>query len=318
MPPVELKRASTRLREALKGDRCLIGPGVFDGISTRVADQVGFDFLYLAGSGSTGSYCGEPDLSVMTQTEFFNLAQMITTHTDKPVIADADTGFGGPLNIARTIRLYEHAGVAGCHIEDQVFPKRCGQLKGKDVVDTAVFIERIRSAVEARQDPDFVIIARTDARQANRYGGPKASREAFEEGVKRLKAALAAGADMAFMESPRSEEECKILVKEMGDKPVLINVLPNGLTPNFTTDDCTRLGFKAAIYPCTGFIPAMLAMQRSYGALKEKGTDLHVCEGQTIKHFFDQLGLEKAWEFDNAIEEFSRREIEDISKGQES
>lgn len=100
-------------------------------------------------------------------------------------------------------------------------------MKGKDVVDTAVFIERIRSAVEARQDPDFVIIARTDARQANRYGGPKASRGAFEEGVKRLKAALAAGADMAFMESPRSEEECKILVKEMGDKPVLINVLPN-------------------------------------------------------------------------------------------
>ncbi|GAD98722.1 carboxyphosphonoenolpyruvate mutase [Paecilomyces variotii No. 5] len=318
MSPVHAKRASTRLREALKGDRCLIGPGVFDGISTRVADQIGFDFLYLAGSGATGSYCGEPDLSVMTQTEFFTLAQMITTHTDKPVIADADTGFGGPLNIARTIRLYEHAGVAGCHIEDQIFPKRCGQLKGKDVVDIAVFIERIRSAVEARQDPDFVIIARTDARQANKYGGPEASREAFEEGVKRLKAALEAGADMAFMESPRSEEECKILVKEMGDKPVLINVLPNGLTPNFNTDDCTRLGFKAAIYPCTGFIPAMLAMQRSYSALKEKGTDIHACEGQTIKHFFDQLGLEKAWEFDNAIEDFSRREIDDISKDQES
>jgi 2-methylisocitrate lyase-like PEP mutase family enzyme len=205
----------------------LIGPGVFDGISTRVATSVGFDFLYLAGSGATGSYTGEPDLSIMTQTEFAEVGEMVVQHTHLPVIADADTGFGGPLNIARTIRLYEHAGIAGCHIEDQVFPKRCGQLKGKDVVDLQVYIERIRSAVEARSDPNFVIIARTDARQAKRFGGEHAGREAFNEGVRRLKAALEAGADMAFMESPRTEEECKILVQELSPKPVLINVLPN-------------------------------------------------------------------------------------------
>jgi 2-methylisocitrate lyase-like PEP mutase family enzyme len=163
----------------------------------------------------------------MTQTEFAKISEMVVQHTHLPVIADADTGFGGPLNVARTIRLYEHAGVAGCHIEDQVFPKRCGQLRGKDVVDIQVYLERIRSAVEARVDPDFVIIARTDARQAKAFGGEHAGRAAFDEGVRRLKAALDAGADMAFMESPRTEEECAQLVKKLAPKPVLINVLPN-------------------------------------------------------------------------------------------
>lgn len=188
---------------------------------------MGFDFLYLAGSGATGSRVGEPDLSVMTQTEFADIAGMMVQHTDLPVIADADTGFGGPINIRRTVQLYEHAGVAGLHIEDQVFPKRCGQLKGKDVVDMQVYLERVRSAVEARMDPDFVIIARTDARQAKKFGGTVAGEEAFHEGVKRLKAALDAGADMAFMESPRTEEECKELVKACAPKPVLVNVLPH-------------------------------------------------------------------------------------------
>ena len=152
---------------------------------------------------------------------------MVASQTDIPVLADADTGFGGPLNIARTIRLYEEAGIAACHIEDQVFPKRCGQLRGKTVVSMAEYVERIRSAVEARRDPDFVIVARTDARQAADFGGPSAGRPAFEEGVRRLKAALDAGADMAFMESPRTEEECATLVKELAPKPVLINVLPH-------------------------------------------------------------------------------------------
>ncbi|KAH8816693.1 carboxyphosphonoenolpyruvate mutase [Xylogone sp. PMI_703] len=279
-----------RLRESLKSGKCLIGPGVFNGISTRVASTVGFDFLYLAGSGATGSYVGEPDLSIMTQTEFAEVGEMVVQHSNVPVIADADTGFGGPLNIARTVRLYEHAGIAGCHIEDQVFPKRCGQLMGKDVVALAV---------EARIDPDFVIIAHTDARRAEKYGGEKA-------GVKRLKAALDAGADVAFMESPRTEEECQELVKALAPKPVLINVLPNGLTPNLTTADCQRLGFAAAIYPCTGFIPAMIAMQDSYKLLKDQGSDLNACKGQTIKDFFDQMGLQAAWEFDDQIEKFSK------------
>lgn len=254
----------------------------------------------------------------MTQTEFAKISEMVVQHTHLPVIADADTGFGGPLNVARTIKLYEHAGVAGCHIEDQVFPKRCGQLKGKEVVDLQVYLERIRSAVEARVDPDFVIIARTDARQAKRFGGEHAGRLAFDEGVRRLKAALDAGADMAFMESPRTEEECTKLVNALAPKPVLINVLPDGLTPNLKTTDCNRLGFAAAIYPCTGFIPAMLAMQRSYAGLKENGSDLNYCKGTTIQDFFEQLGLASAWDFDDRIEKYSKEETEHSSEQQES
>ena len=192
-----------------------------------MASSIGFDYLYLAGSGLTGSHLGEPDLSVMTQTEFAEMARMVVMHTELPVIADADTGFGGPLNIRRTVQLYEHAGVAGMHIEDQVFPKRCGQLKGKDIVGLQVYLERVRSAVEAKRDPNFMIIARTDARQSKSLGGREAGEEAFQEGVKRLKAALDAGADMAFMESPRTREECMALVKECAPKPVLINILPH-------------------------------------------------------------------------------------------
>ncbi|KDQ57256.1 hypothetical protein JAAARDRAFT_194412 [Jaapia argillacea MUCL 33604] len=245
----------------------------------------------------------------MTATEFAQLARMIVEVSDVPVVADADTGFGGPLNVARTIAMYEAAGLAGCHIEDQAFPKRCGQLDGKDVVDIDTYTERIAAAVKARRNPDFVIIARTDARNAVQFGGPKAGEHAFEEGVKRLKAALDAGADVAFMESPRGKEECGRLVKALQGKPVLINVLPDGLTGNITTKDCNELGFKMAIYPCTGFIPAMLAMQRSYQMLKTFGTDLEACEGHNIKNFFEQMGLKAAFEFDQGVEQFVKKDV---------
>ncbi|KZV87043.1 carboxyphosphonoenolpyruvate mutase [Exidia glandulosa HHB12029] len=299
------------LREKIKNrnGRCLVGPGVFDGISAHVANSVGFDWIYLAGSGASGSFCGEPDLSVITATEMAQLGRMVVEVVDVPVIADADTGFGGPLNIARTIAMYEAAGIAGCHIEDQTFPKRCGQLEGKDVVDIDTYTERIAAAVAARRNPDFVIIARTDARNAVQFGGPDAGEQAFEEGVKRLKAALDAGADMAFMESPRGKEEGARLVKALHPHPVMINVLPDGLTGNLTTDECSELGFATVMYPCTGFVPAMLAMQRSYGMLKEKKTDLPACEGKTIKNFFEQCGLKAAFAFDSQVVEHIKKDV---------
>jgi len=231
-----------------------------------------------------------------------SLARMIVEVSDVPVLADADTGFGGPLNIARTVALYESCGLAGCHIEDQTFPKRCGQLEGKDVVNIDTYIERIVAAVRARSNPDFIIMARTDARNAVQFGGPNAGEHAFEEGVKRLKAALDAGADVAFMESPRGKDECARLVKALKGKPVMINVLPDGLTGNLTVSDCKSLGFKMAMYPCTGFIPSMIAMQRSYNMLKEKGSDLQACDGLTIKNFFEQVGLKASFAYDQDVE----------------
>ncbi|KAH1506956.1 hypothetical protein KXX06_008765, partial [Aspergillus fumigatus] len=203
---------------------------------------------------------------------------MVALHTELPIIADADTGFGGPLDISRTVRLYEHAGIAGLHIEDQVFPKRCGQLQGKDVVALEVFIEGVRSAVEARQDPDFVIIARTDARQAKKFGGPHAGSEAFHEGIKRLKAAVAAGADMVFMECPRTEDECRTLVKEMGDVPVPINVLPN----------TESAGLSHGNLPVYRIHSGDASYATVVWCSKSHGTDLEACEGHTIKDFFDQ------------------------------
>ncbi|KAI0692940.1 carboxyphosphonoenolpyruvate mutase [Cytidiella melzeri] len=298
-----------RLRELMKKDGCTICPGIFDGISTHLADAAGFDALYLAGSGASGSVIGEPDLSVITADELANTARMMAGVSSVPIIADADTGFGGPLNVARTIALYESAGVAGCHIEDQTFPKRCGQLTGKDVVDMETYLERIVAAVKARRNPEFVIIARTDARNATMYGGESAGEEAFEEGVKRLKAALKAGADVAFMESPRTRDECERLVKALHPHPVMINILPNGLTGNHTTQDCTEMGFKLAIFPCTGFIPAAVAMKKSYQALKEKGTDLDNCEGWQIKNFFEHVGLKQAWEFDRDVAEQTKSDV---------
>lgn len=150
-----------------------------------------------------------------------------------------------------------------------------------------------------------MIIARTDARNAVGLEG----RQAFEEGVKRLKAAMEAGADMAFMESPNTVEECRELVESLAPHPVLINILPNGLTPALKIDECTELGFKAVIYPCTGFIPAMLAMQKSYAALKTEQTDLQSCDGRKIQDFFKQMGLDSDFAFDKNVADQAKKEI---------
>ncbi|PCH34341.1 Phosphoenolpyruvate/pyruvate domain-containing protein [Wolfiporia cocos MD-104 SS10] len=265
-----------RLRQLMREKDCVICPGVFDGISAHIANGAGFDALYLAGSGASGSVIGEPELSVISGTELADTARMIVGISDTPVIANADTGFGGLLNVARTVALYELRALRAVILRTK--PKRCGQLSGKDVVDMETYLERISAAVQARRNPDFIIIAPTDARNGVQFGSPDAGEEAFE-GVKRLKAALAAGADVAFMESPRSMEESERLVKALAPHPVMINVLPNGLTGNHKIEDCKRLGFKLAIYPCTGFIPATIAMDKSYTALRDKGTDLDACGG---------------------------------------
>ncbi|KAJ3300404.1 hypothetical protein HK104_000918 [Borealophlyctis nickersoniae] len=266
---------------------------------------------------------GQPDLSVITQTEMAALARTVVAASNVPVIAgkrkaafpiklksnptntniviiiippDTDTGFGGPLNIRRTVQLFEHAGVAGIHIEDQTFPKRCGQLEGKQVVALDEYLERIAACIQSRSDPDFYIIARTDARQS-----PNGS---IEECIRRLNAALDVGADMGFVESPMTKEECEKVVREVKGP-----VLPHGLTPNLTVEECRKIGFKAAIYPCTGYIPAMLGMERGYRALKEKGTDLEPCEGKQIYDFFRMVGLDECFGFDKKMVQIVKEEL---------
>ncbi|KAI0094472.1 carboxyphosphonoenolpyruvate mutase [Irpex rosettiformis] len=263
-----------RLPEQLKKGSCTGCPGMFEGILAHLANAAGFDALYLAGSGASGSVLA-------------NTVRMAVAVSSVPIIADADTGFGGPLNVASVIALYESTGVAGCHIEDQTFPKRSGQLSGKDIVDMETYLECIVAAVNARNNLDFVIIARTDARNAATFGGENADEEGFEMGVKRLKVVLKAGTDVTLIESPCTRRRCERLVKALHPHPVMTNISPNGLTGNHMTGDCTEMGFKLAIFPYTGFILAAIAMKKSYQALKKKGTDLDNCSGWQIKDFFE-------------------------------
>jgi 2-methylisocitrate lyase-like PEP mutase family enzyme len=196
---------------------CLNGCEVFDGISAKHATIVGFDFLYLTGSGTTAGTC---------DTDFAaKRCEMVVRNTHLPVIADADTGFGTSMDITWTIQLYEEAGMAGCHVGDQVFP---GQVQGTNVVDGEAYLERIRSAVEARSNPDFAIIARTHVQQPDTCRGEEAGERAFTERVRRLKGACIAGAKIAFVESTRTEEACyKSLVERLAPFPVMINVVPH-------------------------------------------------------------------------------------------
>lgn len=282
-----LRNAPLRLRELLAGPGLVWGPGVYDGISARVATSVGFPIIYMTGAGTAASRTGQPDLGLATMTEMAETARTIAAVADVPVVADADTGFGGPLNVARTVQFYEAAGLAGMHVEDQVFPKRCGHLAGKVVVAADEFMQRIRAAANARENPDFVVIARTDARQPN----------GFEDAFDRIKRAFDAGADVGFFEGPRSEEEIEQIVAE-APGPMLLNVPANGDTPNLTVAEVEALGFKMAIYPMATFMPAVIAMRRALQTLKREGSDVGPTEGHGPRDFFEVMGLAEAMETD--------------------
>src|SRR5579884_2750249 len=197
-------RTTTRLRELLAGPDLLVVPGAYDGLSARLIVQAGFPIVYMTGFGTAASVLGQPDVGLLTMSEMVARASALASVVgDLPLIADADTGYGNPLNVRRTIREYERAGVAGLHIEDQVWPKKCGHMEGKQVIPMEEMVQKVRAAVEARQDPDFVIIARTDAGAVL----------GFEEALRRARAYREAGADMLFIEAPRSLEELRAIVQ---------------------------------------------------------------------------------------------------------
>ncbi|TAM75648.1 isocitrate lyase/PEP mutase family protein [bacterium] len=282
-----LNDAPRRLRELLAGDQVVWGPGVFDGISARVAAAVGFPILYMTGAGTSASRIGMPDLGLTTMTEMVENARVIARVANVPVIADADTGYGDTLNVVRTVYEYERAGIAGIHIEDQVFPKRCGHLQGKVVVPADEYLRRIRAAAGERTNPDFLIIARTDARQPH----------GFDEAMDRIKGAFDAGADVGFLEGPESMAEIEHTVAE-APGPMLLNLAAHGTTPNLRITEVQRLGFKLAIFPSACMIPAALAIRRALEALKHDGTDAEVTEGHSPRDFFSIVGLEEQLEID--------------------
>jgi 2-methylisocitrate lyase-like PEP mutase family enzyme len=228
---------ATTLRTLLSQNDIIRAPGVYDGITAKLSEQAGFPAVYMTGAGTSMSL-GYPDFGLITQTEMVANATVIARTVAVPVIADADTGYGNELNVTRTINEYERAGVAGIHIEDQVMPKRCGHLDGKEIIPIGEYVAKIRAAAAARRDPDFVIIARTDA---NAVTG-------FDDAIARANAALANGADVAFVEAAKTMDEV-MSIPERVNGPCLLNVVVGGRTPDLDLGTARDMGYKIAIMP---------------------------------------------------------------------
>ena len=239
--------APRRLRELLAGGPIVVAPGAYDGLTARLVANAGFPVVYMTGAGASAAK-GLPDYGLLTLTEMAENAGLMARAVDVPVVADADTGYGNELNVTRTVREFEARGVAGIHIEDQVAPKRCGHLAGKEVVPRDEFLLKIRAAVAARRDPDFVLIARTDARGVLGY----------DEAVARAAGALAAGADMAFVEAVESMEELAA-VPEAVPGPCLLNLVPGGRTPMVDRARAEALGYRLLIHPGLTLLAATAA-----------------------------------------------------------
>jgi len=213
-------RATTRLRQMLNAPGIIVAPGAYDGFSARLIEAAGFQAVYMTGAGTAASHLGQPDLGLATLTEMANHAGHLASCVSLPVVADADTGYGNVLNVVRTVREYEKAGVAGLHIEDQVAPKKCGHIAGKQVIPTEEFCDKIRAASEYRTDPDFVIIARTDARAVT----------SLDDAIDRGNRYAQAGADLIFFEAPQTEDEIRRVAREI-KAPLLANMVIGGKTP---------------------------------------------------------------------------------------
>src|SRR6059058_3836848 len=221
-----------RFRELLRRDGMVVAPGAYDCITARLIERAGFDAVYMTGAG-TAATLGYPDFGLVTMSEMVANAGRIAAAVGLPVIADADTGYGNELNVFRTVREFERSGVAGIHIEDQEFPKKCGHLEGKQVIPREDYIAKIRAAAAARRDRDFLIIARTDSRAV----------ASLDEAIGRGNAALAAGADMAFVEAPQTEDEVAA-VPRLVNGPCLLNVVRAGKTPELDLREAERMGYK--------------------------------------------------------------------------
>ena len=251
----------TSLRTLLARDGCLVLPGVYDGISARMADSLGFDALYMTGYGVVASALGIADAGTATYSEMLDRVRCIAGAVRTPFVADADTGYGGLLNVERTVRGYAAAGAAGIQLEDQEFPKKCGHTEFRRVIPAGDAVAKIRVAADARPSSDFLIVARTDARYS----------EGMDEALRRAERFLQAGADILFVESPESLEELRRVAETFRGATLLANMVEGGRTPYLAADELGAMGFKAAIYPATGFLTAARALQLAYTRLRTAG-----------------------------------------------
>jgi carboxyvinyl-carboxyphosphonate phosphorylmutase len=250
------------LREQLEDrNKIIVLPGVFDALSAKIAEYVGFEAMFQTGYGSSAALLGMPDFGLLNSGETVDNALRIIRAVRAPVLVDADTGYGNPLNVWRLVRDLESLGAAGIFLEDQVWPKRCGHMVGKDVIPKDEYIPKLKAALEARQSKDFIIVARTDAR------APMGLDEAIERG----KAYRKAGADVIFVEAPRSIEELKKVANEI-DAPLVANMIEDGVTPNLPASELLKLGYQIAVFPLSAIYSATFAMRQVLTELKNTGT----------------------------------------------
>ena len=277
-----------RLKERLKQPGLVVAPGVYDMVSLRLADTFGFDALYMTGYGTVASHLGLPDAGLATYSDMVGRVTAMAGMARTPLIADADTGYGGLLNVRHTIRGYEAAGAAAIQLEDQEFPKKCGHTPNRRVIPMEDMVQKIRVAAESRTDPDFLIIARTDARTSL----------GLDEALRRGEAYAKAGADILFIESPESEDEMR-RVGAAFDLPLIANMVERGRTPVLSKADLEAVGYRIAIFPVTAMLAAVQAMAGVYGTLRQQGSSV----GTTVPLYdFSDLsklmGFEDVWEFE--------------------
>ena len=277
------------LSARLKQPGLISAPGVFEMISARIADGMGFDALYMTGYGVVASHLGLPDAGLASYTEMVGRVHQIASGTSTPLIADGDTGYGGLLNVDFTVRGYEKAGAQAIQIEDQEYPKKCGHTPGRRVVPIADAARRIKVAVEARASKDFLVIARTDARTAL----------GLDEALRRGEAFLKAGADMLFIESPESEAELEKVGKTFAGVPLVANMVEGGRTPILSRAELEAFGFKLAIFPTAGFLAAGAALRSVYGEILSNGSS-KAWKGELypFNDFSKLMGFERVWEFE--------------------
>ena len=274
-------RKTTRLRRLLQGEALVMAPGCFNALSALLIEQAGFPAIYITGAGLASNFLGYPDIGLVSMAEVLVNARNIAQVTSLPVICDVDTGFGNAINVIRTVREFEGAGVAGVQIEDQVMPKKCGHTEGKRLVSRAEMVQKIKAAVDSRRDPDFVIIARTDAIAVTGLG----------DALERARAYHEAGADVLFVEAPRTPEEMRTVTR-MVQAPHLVNVVDGGgKTPVLPAKDLQAMGFKLAIYPVSLWTASIRAMQEVLAVLKEDGiTSRYASRMATFQEMFEIVG----------------------------
>lgn len=280
---------AVRLRALLDSGQTIVAPGAFDSLAARLVEEAGFPAVYMTGFGTSAALIGRPDVGLLTMTEMAASAGRIAACVDIPVIADADTGYGNPLNVIRTVGAYEAAGVAGIHIEDQVAPKKCGHMEGKLVIPAEEMVAKVRAAVEARTQPEFVIIARTDARAV----------EGLERALERGRMYREAGADVLFIEAVVTEAEAEEAARAFPGVPLLFNWAEGGKTPPISLERLQELGYRIVIFPISTLLAATAAMRWILQEIAEAGTPAAAMNTlPTFGEFTDFIGLPQVREIE--------------------